>query len=195
LNKSKYITEPEDQLLILNKKLNPNHTPNKMNQSYFPYIYNSQQVHSFISTYNNYPSTFSKGSFISTNNSSNNKYRKNEDHCSSEVEEEIRLNNYNFNNINNDEIKNSNSSYNHGNKFGPHLHNYCQLSNNNISNINGNISISILVYYYLILILNISSKIIYLYSFKMVDHKMGIGDWAQSPIPNPLIILNLMIIL
>ena len=27
-------------------------------------------------------------------------------------------------------------SYNHGNKFGPHLHNYCQLSNNNINNIN-----------------------------------------------------------
>ena len=136
LNKSRCITEPDDQFLIFYAKLNPNHTPNKINQSYFPCIYNSQQVHSFISTYNNYPSTFSKGSFISTNNSSNNKYRKDEDHCSSEIEEEIRLNNYNFNNINNDEIKNNNSSYNHGNKFGPHLHNYCQLSNNNINNIN-----------------------------------------------------------
>jgi len=134
LNKSKCATESDEQFLILNEKLNPNHTPNKINQSYFPCVYNTKQVHSFISTYNNYNSTFSKGSFISTNNSSNNKYKKDEDHCSSEIEEEIRLNNnYNFNN---DEIKNNNNTYNHGNKFGPHLPNYNQLSNNNINNIN-----------------------------------------------------------
>ena len=134
LNKSKCATEPDDQFLILNEKLNPNHTPNKINQSFFPCVYNTKQFHSFISTYNNYSSTFSKGSFISTNNSSNNKYKKDEDHCSSEIEEEIRLNNnYNFNN---DEIKNNNNTYNHGNKFGPHLPNYSQLSNNNINNIN-----------------------------------------------------------
>ena len=135
LNKSKCATDPDSQFLILNEKLNPSHTPNKINQSYFPCIYNNQQVHSFISTYNNYPSTFSKGSFISTNNSSNNKYKKDEDHCSSD--EEMRINNNNMNNINIDEIKNSNNSYNnHGNKFGPHLNNYGQISNNNINNIN-----------------------------------------------------------
>ena len=134
LNKSKCATESDEQFLILNEKLNPNHTPNKINQSFFPCVYNTKQFHSFISTYNNYSSTFSKGSFISTNNSSNNKYKKDEDHCSSEIEEEIRLNNnYNFNN---DEIKNNNNTYNHGNKFGPHLPNYNQLSNNNINNIN-----------------------------------------------------------
>jgi len=135
-NKSKCITEPDDQFLILNEKLNPNHTPNKINQSYFPCIYNNQQVHSFISSYNNYPSTFSKGSFISTNNSSNNKYKKDEDHCSSEIEEDIRINNNNVNNNTNDDTKKISNSYNHGNKFGPHLNNYSQLSNNNISNIN-----------------------------------------------------------
>ena len=135
INKSKSFTESEEQFLVINEKINPNHTPNKINQSYFPCIYNNQQVHSFVSTYNNYPSTFSKGSFISTNNSSNNKYKKDEDHCSSEIEEEIRINN-NITNINNDEIKNNNNSYNHGNKFGPHLNNYNQLSNNNINNIN-----------------------------------------------------------
>ena len=131
-NKSKCISEHDDQFLILNEKLNPSHTPNKINQSYFPCIYNNQQVHSFISSYNNYPSTFSKGSFISTNNSSNNKYKKDEDHCSSEIEEEIKINNNNTN----DDTKKISNSYNHGNKFGPHLNNYCQLSNNNISNIN-----------------------------------------------------------
>ena len=138
LNKSKCVTEPDAQFLILNEKLNPSHTPNKINQSYFPCLYNSQQVHSFISTYNNYPSTFSKSSFISTNNSSNNKCKKDEDHCSSD--EEIKINNNNINNIKNiniDEIKNNNNSYNnHGNKFGPHLNNYSQISNNNINNIN-----------------------------------------------------------
>ena len=131
-NKSKCISEHDDQFLILNEKLNPSHTPNKINQSYFPCIYNNQQVHSFISSYNNYPSTFSKGSFISTNNSSNNKYKKDEDHCSSEIEEEIKINNNNTN----DDTKKISNSYKHGNKFGPHLNNYCQLSNNNISNIN-----------------------------------------------------------
>ena len=129
INKSKSFTESEEQ--FLNEKINPNHTPNKINQSYFPCIYNNQQVHSFVSTYNNYPSTFSKGSFISTNNSSNNKFKKDED----EIEEEIRINN-NISNINNDEIKINNNSYNHGNKFGPHLNNYNQLSNNNINKIN-----------------------------------------------------------
>ncbi len=130
LNKSKCVSDPDDKFLILNEKLSSN-TPNKVNQSYFPYLYNSQQVHSFISTYNNYPSTFSKGSFISTNNSSNNKYKKDEDHCSSEEE------NKKNNNINIDEIKKSNNNcYNHGNKFGPHLNNYNQLSNTNINNIN-----------------------------------------------------------
>ena len=133
INKSKSFTESEEQ--FLNEKINQNHTPNKINQSYFPCIYNNQQVHSFVSTYNNYPSTFSKGSFISTNNSSNNKFKKDEEHCSSEIEEEIRINN-NISNINNDEIKNNNNSYNHGNKFGPHLNNYNQLSNNNINKIN-----------------------------------------------------------
>ena len=138
LNKSKCVTESDDQFLIMNEKINSN-TPNKVNQPYFPYIYNNQQVHSFVSTYNNYQSTFSKGSFISTNNSSNNKIKKDEDHSS---EEDIKINNNNINNINNiniDEIKkNSNNNYNnHGNKFGPHLNNYNQLSNNNnINNIN-----------------------------------------------------------
>ena len=131
LNKSKYVNEPDDKFLVINEKISSN-TPNKVNQSYIPYLYNN----SFISTYNNYPSTFSKGSFISTNNSSNNKYKKNEDHCSSE-EENKKNNNLNLNNINIDEIKkSSNTFYNHGNKFGPHLNNYNQLPNNNINNIN-----------------------------------------------------------
>ena len=133
IKKQKCIIESEDHFLNMNEKINSN-TPNKVNQSYFPYMYNNQQVHSFISTYNNYPSTFSKGSFISTNNSSNNKYKKDEDHCSSE--EEIKINN-NINNINIDEIKKASTScYNHGNKFGPHLNNYNQLPNNNMNNIN-----------------------------------------------------------
>ena len=133
-NKTKNTIE-QDEFLILNEKFNSNHTPNKINQSYFPCIYNNQQVHSFVSTYNNYPSTFSKGSFISTNNSSNNKYKKDEDHCSSEIEEEIRIKN-NINSITNEDTKKISNSNNHGNKFGPHLNNYTQLSNNNISNIN-----------------------------------------------------------
>ena len=131
-NKSKTFTEQDEKFLIINEKLNPNHTPNKINQSVFPCIYKNQQVHSFVSTYNNYPSTFSKGSFISTNNSSNNKYKKDEDYCSSEIEEEIHINNHTAN-INNEEMKNNNNLYNHGNKFGPHLNNYNQLSNNNIT--------------------------------------------------------------
>ena len=133
-NKSKNTIE-QDEFLILNEKFNSNHTPNKINQSYFPCIYNNQQVHSFVSTYNNYPSTFSIGSFISTNHSSNNKYKKDEDHCSSEIEEEIRIKN-NINSITNEDTKKISNSNNHGNKFGPHLNNYTQLSNNNISNIN-----------------------------------------------------------
>ena len=131
-NKSKTFTEQDEKFLIINEKLNPNHTPNKINQPVFPCIYKNQQVHSFVSTYNNYPSTFSKGSFISTNNSSNNKYKKDEDYCSSEIEEEIHINNHTAN-INNEEMKNNNNLYNHGNKFGPHLNNYNQLSNNNIT--------------------------------------------------------------
>ena len=131
-NKSKTFTEQDEKFLIINEKLNPNHTPNKINQPVFPCIYKNQQVHSFVSTYNNYPSTFSKGSFISTNNSSNNKYKKDEDYCSSEIEEEIHINNHTAN-INNEEMKNNGNLYNHGNKFGPHLNNYNQLSNNNIT--------------------------------------------------------------
>jgi hypothetical protein len=131
-NKSKTFTEQDEKFLIINEKLNPNLTPNKINQPVFPCIYKNQQVHSFVSTYNNYPSTFSKGSFISTNNSSNNKYKKDEDYCSSEIEEEIHINNHTAN-INNEEMKNNNNLYNHGNKFGPHLNNYNQLSNNNIT--------------------------------------------------------------
>ena len=133
---TKCTTEPDDQFLFSNKKLNSN-TPNKVNQSYYPYLYNNKQVHSFISTYNNYPSTFSKGSFISTNNSSNNKYKKDEDHCSSEEENKINNNFNNLNNINIDEIKNNNNNnfFNHGNKFGPHLNNFNHLSNN-INHIN-----------------------------------------------------------
>ena len=138
LNNSKCFTEPEDKYIILNK-LNSN-TPNKINQPFFPKLYNNQQVHSFISTFNNYPSSFGKGSFISTNNSSNNKIKKEEDHSS---EEEIKINNNNINNINNiniDEIKNKNNNYyNHGNKFGPHLRNFNNLSNNiEFANINNN---------------------------------------------------------
>ena len=64
---------------IINEKINLSNTPNKLNQSSFiPYIYNTNSVQSFISSYNNYPSNLSKGSFISTNNSSNQKYIKNE---------------------------------------------------------------------------------------------------------------------
>ena len=143
LNNLKSFAEPEDKYIILNKLKSG--TPNKINQPYFPKIYNNnnQQVGSFISTFNNYPSSFGKGSFISTNNSSNNKIKKDEDHSS---EEEIKINNNNINNINNiniDEIKNKNNSYyNHGNKFGPHLNNFNHLSNNieitNLNTINNN---------------------------------------------------------
>ena len=131
-NKSKPANEADDRLLPINDKLNASLTPNKITQSFFPCIYNNQQVHSFISTFNKYPSTFTKGSFISTNNSSNNKCKKDEDHCSSGVEEEI------INNNKNEDIKtNNNNTYNHGNKFGPHLNTYNQLpNNNNIANIN-----------------------------------------------------------
>ena len=138
-NKSKTYTEQDEKFLIMNEKLNPNHTPNKINQSYFPCMYKNQQVHSFVSTYNNYPSNFSKGSFISTNNSSNNKYKKDEDYCSSEIEEEIHINN-NIVNTNKEEMTNNNNLYNHGNKFGPHLNNYNQLTNNNINMETANIT-------------------------------------------------------
>ena len=110
-----------------NGKINISNTPNKLNQnnqnsnqSFMPYIYNTNQVPSFISSYNNYPSNLSKSSFISTNNSSNNKYKKNDEICNSEIEEEeIKLNN--------------NNNYTHGNKFGPHLMDYNHLQNNNLS--------------------------------------------------------------
>ena len=133
--KSKTFSEQDERLVIANEKLNMNHTPNKINQSFFPCLYNNHQVHSFVSSYTNYPSTFSKGSFISTNNSSNNKYKKDDEHCSSEIEEEIHIINNNTN-TNNEEMKNNNNLYNQGNKFGPHLNNYNKLTNNNINNIN-----------------------------------------------------------
>ena len=114
--------------LNTSEKINSINTPNKLspiqtqnnNNSFIPYIYNTNQVHSFISSYNNYPSNLSKGSFISTNNSSNNKYKKNEDH--SEIEE--------------DEIKINNSNtilFTHANKFGPHLIDYSHIQNTNIN--------------------------------------------------------------
>ena len=110
-----------------NEKINISNTPNKLsqnnqnsNQSFIPYIYNTNQVQSFISSYNNYPSNLSKGSFISTNNSSNNKYKKNDEICNSEIEEEEMKNNINNN-------------YTHGNKFGPHLMDYNHLQNNNLN--------------------------------------------------------------
>jgi hypothetical protein len=110
-----------------NDKINISNTPNKLsqnnqnsNQSFIPYIYNTNQVQSFISSYNNYPSNLSKGSFISTNNSSNNKYKKNDEICNSEIEEEEMKNNINNN-------------YTHGNKFGPHLMDYNHLQNNNLN--------------------------------------------------------------
>ena len=122
---------------LFNEKINPSNTPNKINQAFTPHLYNTNQVHSFISTYNNYQSNISKGSFISTNNSSNNKCKKNEERCSSEIEEEFRLNNFNNQNINNDELKaNNNNIYTHGNKFGPHLMDYSHLKNNSLGNIN-----------------------------------------------------------
>ena len=109
----------------LNEKINTINTPNKLssppqtpNNSFMPYLYNTNQVHSFISSYNNYPSNLSKGSFISTNNSSNTKFKKNEEH--SEIEEdEIKLNN--------------NSIFTHGNKFGPHLIDYSHIQSNTIN--------------------------------------------------------------
>ena len=109
------------------EKINMVNTPNKINQnqtqnnSFMPYIYNTNQVQSFISSYNNYPSNLSKGSFISTNNSSNNKYKKNEEYCPSEIEE--------------DEIKQNNNTnlFTHGNKFGPHLMDFNHIQNSNIN--------------------------------------------------------------
>ena len=38
LNKSKCITEPDDQFLILNEKLNPNHTPHSAKEALFQLI-------------------------------------------------------------------------------------------------------------------------------------------------------------
>jgi hypothetical protein len=128
--------EPKDKN-IHNDKINKSNTPNKINQLFVPPLYNTNKVHSFISTYNNYPSNLSKGSFISTNNSSNNKIKKNEDHCPSEIEEDFKLNNFNNQNINNYELKATNDNiYSHGNKFGPHLMDYSHLQNTNLSNIN-----------------------------------------------------------
>ena len=108
----------------INEKINTINTPSKLsppqtpNNSFMPYLYNTNQVHSFISSYNNYPSNLSKGSFISTNNSSNTKFKKNEEH--SEIEEdEIKLNN--------------NSIFTHGNKFGPHLIDYSHIQSNTIN--------------------------------------------------------------
>ena len=108
----------------INEKINSINTPSKLsppqtpNNSFMPYLYNTNQVHSFISSYNNYPSNLSKGSFISTNNSSNTKFKKNEEH--SEIEEdEIKLNN--------------NSIFTHGNKFGPHLIDYSHIQSNTIN--------------------------------------------------------------
>ena len=108
----------------INEKINTINTPSKLsppqtpNTSFMPYLYNTNQVHSFISSYNNYPSNLSKGSFISTNNSSNTKFKKNEEHSEIE-EEEIKLNN--------------NSIFTHGNKFGPHLIDYSHLQSNTIN--------------------------------------------------------------
>ena len=108
----------------INEKIKSINTPSKLsppqtpNNSFMPYLYNTNQVHSFISSYNNYPSNLSKGSFISTNNSSNTKFKKNEEH--SEIEEdEIKLNN--------------NSIFTHGNKFGPHLIDYSHIQSNTIN--------------------------------------------------------------
>ena len=104
----------------INEKINTINTPSKLsppqtpNNSFIPYLYNTNQVHSFISSYNN----LSKGSFISTNNSSNTKFKKNEEH--SEIEEdEIKLNNNNL--------------FTHGNKFGPHLIDYSHIQSNTIN--------------------------------------------------------------
>ena len=119
------------EIKLINPNINSNSTPNKLNptaqnppnQSFMPYIYNPNQVQSFISSYTNYPSNLSKGSFISTNNSSsNNKYKKSDDMFNSEIEEDdIRANNI------------SNNLFAHGNKFGPHLIDYCHIQNNNIN--------------------------------------------------------------
>ena len=102
------------EIKIINPNINSNNTPNKLNpqtqnppnQSFMPYIYNANQVQSFISSYTNYPSNLSKGSFISTNNSSsNNKYKKSDDMFNSEIEEDdIRANNITNNLINSDHI-------------------------------------------------------------------------------------------
>ena len=118
------------EIKIINPNINSNNTPNKLNpqtqnppnQSFMPYIYNPNQVQSFISSYTNYPSNLSKGSFISTNNSSNNKYKKSDDMFNSEIEEDdIRANNI------------TNNLFAHGNKFGPHLIDYSHIQNNNIN--------------------------------------------------------------
>ena len=118
------------EIKLINPNINSNNTPNKLNpqsqnppnQSFMPYIYNPNQVQSFISSYTNYPSNLSKGSFISTNNSSNNKYKKSDDMFNSEIEEDdIRANNI------------TNNLFAHGNKFGPHLIDYSHIQNNNIN--------------------------------------------------------------
>ena len=119
------------EIKLINPNINSNSTPNKLNptaqnppnQSFMPYIYNPNQVQSFISSYTNYPSNLSKGSFISTNNSSsNNKYKKSDDMFNSEIEEDdIRANNI------------TNNLFAHGNKFGPHLIDYSHIQNNNIN--------------------------------------------------------------
>ena len=125
------VNEKEDPLRSINDKLNPSLTHNKMTPSLFNVINNNAQVHQVMSTFNNIPTSFNKGSSTSTNNSSNNKNKKDEEHCSSEIEEDNHANNNN----NNEEIKN-NMTYTHGNKFGPHLNNYNQLSSNNMNVIN-----------------------------------------------------------
>jgi len=116
--------------LNTNEKINSNNSPNKLSQNknqnqnnaFMPYLYNTNPVQSFMSSFNTYPSNLSKGSFLSTNNSSNNKYKKSEEISPQELEEEeIKLNN------------NGNNLYNHGNKFGPHLIDYSHIQNNNIN--------------------------------------------------------------
>ena len=116
--------------LNTNEKINSINSPNKLSQNknqnqnntFMPYLYNTNPVQSFMSSFNTYPSNLSKGSFLSTNNSSNNKYKKTDEMSPQELEEEeIKLNN------------NGNNLYNHGNKFGPHLIDYSHIQNNNIN--------------------------------------------------------------
>ena len=125
-HKSNLLNNNNNDIKLINSQ-----NPQSQSQSFMPYgIYNPNQVQSFISSYNNYPSNLSKGSFISTNNSSNNKYKKSDDIYNSEIEEDdIRINNI------------SNNIYPHGNKFGPHLLDYNHLQNNNINLEQNNINI------------------------------------------------------